>query len=218
MEVNTVLMFVIASLSLNLIPGPDVVYIVSNTMKGKLKLGIEAALGLGVGYLVHTVAAVFGLSALILNSAFLFSVVKYLGAAYLFYLGITSLLNCYQDRSKLLLNDDLSHTATINNQVSSKHVFKQGIIVSVLNPKVAMFFLAFLPQFIDISSPQATANLITLGLLFSLSATCCNLLYACLGNIIFNSPKALKYSRILEGGSGIILVGLSAKIAFTEHS
>lgn len=208
MEFNTILMFMIASLSINLIPGPDVVYIVSNTMKGKIKLGIEAALGLGVGYLVHTIAAVMGLSVLILSSAFLFSVVKYLGAAYLLYLGVSSLINCYKNKSQFVANEP---------SVSNENVFKQGIIVSILNPKVAMFFLAFLPQFIDISSPAATSQLVVLGLLFSVLATTCNVVYACLGSVIFNSPSALKYSRGIEGGSGLILMGLSAKIAFGKN-
>jgi threonine/homoserine/homoserine lactone efflux protein len=204
MELNTILMFTIASLSINLIPGPDVIYIVSNTMKGKVKLGIEASLGLGAGYLVHTLAAVMGLSALILNSAFLFSVVKYLGAAYLLYLGVTSLINCYKGKSQFIEDGSTN---------SNKSVFKQGVVVSILNPKVAMFFLAFLPQFIDISSPTATSQLVILGLLFSALATCCNIVYACLGSILFNSPSALRYSRGIEGSSGLILIALSAKIA-----
>ena len=211
MELSTILMFVIASLSINLIPEPDVVYIVSNTMKGKLKSGIAASLGLGAGYLVHTLAAVFGLSALILSSAFLFSVVKYLGAAYLLYLGITSLINCYKGQSKLVANDDTKSRVT-----SVRNVFTQGVVVSVLNPKVAMFYLAFLPQFIDISSQSATKELMILGLLFSALATGCNLVYSFLGSILFSSPKAAKYSRGIEGGSGLILVGLSAKIALSE--
>ena len=208
MEVNTLLLFIISALSINLIPGPDVIYIVTTTMKSKMKSGIEASLGLGVGYLIHTVAAVLGLSALVLSSAFLFTLIKYLGALYLLYLGISSLLSCYRNDSKL--------TAETSNE-SPKNIFKQGVIISVLNPKVAMFFLAFLPQFIDPSTTNATTELLTLGLLFSALATGCNLFYASLGSILFSSPKAQKYSRILEGISGTILVGLSAKIALTSH-
>ena len=140
MEMHSLVLFVIAALSINLIPGPDVIYIVTNTMKGQMKSGIKASLGLGVGYLIHTLAAVFGLSALILSSAFLFTLIKYLGALYLLYLGITSLINCYRNNAKLTIN---------NKDEKQTGVFKQGVIVSVLNPKVAMFFLAFLPQFID---------------------------------------------------------------------
>ena len=208
MEVNTLLLFIISALSINLIPGPDVIYIVTTTMKSKMKSGIEASLGLGVGYLIHTVAAVLGLSALVLSSAFLFTVIKYLGALYLLYLGISSLLSCYRNDSKL--------TAETSNEPPN-NIFKQGVIISVLNPKVAMFFLAFLPQFIDPSATNATTELLTLGLLFSALATGCNLFYASLGSILFSSPKAQKYSRILEGISGTILVGLSAKIALTSH-
>lgn len=208
MELNTLLLFIISALSINLIPGPDVIYIVTTTMKSKMKSGIEASLGLGVGYLIHTVAAVLGLSALVLSSAFLFTVIKYLGALYLLYLGISSLLSCYRNDSNL--------TAETSNE-PPKNIFKQGVIISVLNPKVAMFFLAFLPQFIDPSATNATTELLTLGLLFSALATGCNLFYASLGSILFSSPKAHKYSRILEGISGTILVGLSAKIALTSN-
>ncbi len=205
---HTLLLFVISALSINLIPGPDVIYIVTTTMKSKMKSGIEASLGLGVGYLIHTIAAFLGLSALILSSAFLFTVIKYLGALYLLYLGISSLLNCYRNNSKL--------TAETASE-TPKNIFKQGVIISVLNPKVAMFFLAFLPQFIDPAATNATTELLTLGLLFSALATCCNLFYASLGSMLFRSPKARKYSRILEGVSGTILVGLSAKIALTSN-
>lgn len=208
MEMNTLILFVIAALSINLIPGPDVIYIVTNTMKGKMKAGIKASLGLGVGYLIHTLAAVLGLSALILSSAFLFTVIKYLGATYLLYLGVTSIINCYRNNSKICVK---------NSNEKQNNVFKQGVIVSVLNPKVAMFFLAFLPQFIDPVAVNATGELLTLGLLFSLLATGCNLFYASLGSILFSSPKALKYSRVLEGVSGTILIGLSAKIALSSN-
>ncbi|EDM66976.1 Putative threonine efflux protein [Moritella sp. PE36] len=208
MEMNTLILFVIAALSINLIPGPDVIYIVTNTMKGKMKSGIKASLGLGVGYLIHTLAAVLGLSALILSSSFLFTIIKYLGAIYLLYLGVQSLINCYRNESKICVE---------NTNEKQSNIFKQGVIVSVLNPKVAMFFLAFLPQFIDPTALNATSELLTLGLLFSALATGCNLFYASLGSILFSSPKAQKYSRVLEGVSGTILIGLSAKIALSSN-
>jgi len=208
MEVHSLILFVIAALSINLIPGPDVIYIISNTMKGNIKSGIQASLGLGAGYLIHTFAAVIGLSALIVSSALLFTVIKYLGAAYLLYLGVRSLINCYQQQSAFSINT--------NEDQKSKHVFKQGMIVSVLNPKVAMFFLAFLPQFIDPASSNASHHLLILGLLFSALATLCNLLYASLGSVLIKGTKAQGYSRILEGVSGSVLIGLSAKIALTK--
>jgi len=212
MEIESLILFVIAALSINLIPGPDVIYIVTNTMKGNMRAGIKASLGLGVGYLIHTLAAVLGLSTLILSSAFLFTLIKYLGAGYLLYLGLSALINCYRNDAKIAL------TGHNKKGAEKKHnVFQQGVIVSVLNPKVAMFFLAFLPQFIDPLALDASQQLLVLGLLFSGLATLCNLLYASLGSIVFNSPKARQYARTLEGVSGTILVGLSAKIAFISN-
>jgi threonine/homoserine/homoserine lactone efflux protein len=127
---------------------------------------------------------------------------------YLLYLGLTSLFNCYRNESKLRAED-------IHKKQGN--VFKQGVIVSVFNPKVAMFFLAFLPQFIDPSASNASGKLLILGLLFSVLGTMCNVFYARLGRILFSSPKAQEYSRILEGTSGIILIGLSSKIALSSH-
>ena len=208
MEFHSLLLFTIAALSINLIPGPDVIYIVTNTMKGKMKAGIKASLGLGTGYLLHTLAAVLGLSTIILSSAFLFTVVKYLGAVYLLYLGVSSLLRCYQNNSKIGID---------TSSAQNSNVYRQGVIVSILNPKVAMFFLAFLPQFIDPTSTQMTVDLLMLGLLFSLLATMCNLFYATIGSIIFSSRHAQKFSRGLEGISGSILIALGAKIALTGN-
>ncbi|WP_459778475.1 LysE family translocator [Photobacterium sp. R1] len=208
MELQTLLLFSFASISLNLVPGPDVIYIVSNTMRGKMRSGIQAALGLGVGYLGHTMAAVLGLSALILNSALLFSIVKYLGAAYLLYLGISSIRNCIKGKSQLIDSSTLENTS---------NVFKQGVIVSVLNPKVALFFLSFLPQFVDVAAGDVTTQLLVLGVVFSVLATVINLMYAMLGNFVFGNPKMTGYAKAIEGVSGGLLVALSAKIAMTQR-
>ncbi|MDF4377437.1 LysE family translocator, partial [Vibrio parahaemolyticus] len=101
MDLNSLVLFVIACLAINMIPGPDVIYIVSNTMKGKLASGMKAAIGLGIGYFIHTLAACLGLSAIILSSAVAFTAVKWLGAAYLVYLGVQSLLSMWRGESKL---------------------------------------------------------------------------------------------------------------------
>ncbi|UXI04134.1 LysE family translocator [Photobacterium sp. TY1-4] len=210
MELHTLLLFALASLTLNLIPGPDVIYILSNTMKGKASAGTQAALGLGVGYLFHTVAAVFGLSALILSSAYAFLVVKYLGAAYLLYLGICALRSFARGESKLALDESQSGT---------QNIFRQGVIVSILNPKVAMFFLSFLPQFIDTSlASSPTHQLLILGVVFCGLATLCNAAYATLGSWVLNSPQASRFSRAIEGVSGVLLIGLAAKIAFSKNN
>ena len=207
MEFHTLLLFTVACLSINLIPGPDVIYIVSNTMKGKMASGMKAALGLGVGYFVHTLAACLGLSAVILSSALAFVVVKWLGAFYLLYLGIMSLKSMWQGKSKLSVS---------NNSEPENNIFKQGIVVSVLNPKVALFFLSFLPQFIDVAAGSTNIQLLILGLLFSALATLCNVIYAVAGSWLLSSPKASRYTRIIEGISGFLLVGLAGKIALSK--
>ncbi|HHF3076177.1 LysE family translocator [Vibrio diabolicus] len=207
MDSNSLLLFVVACLAINMIPGPDVIYIVSNTMKGKLSAGLKAALGLGVGYFFHTLAACLGLSAIILSSALAFSVVKWLGAAYLVYLGVQSLLSMWRGESKIVENKN----------VDNKNVFVQGVIVSVLNPKVALFFLSFLPQFIDTSASSTSMQLLVLGLLFSALATTCNVLYASVGNWVFSRPHSQRYSRTLEGVSGILLISLASKVAFSDR-
>ncbi|MFL1019804.1 LysE family translocator [Vibrio parahaemolyticus] len=197
MDLNSLVLFVIACLAINMIPGPDVIYIVSNTMKGKLASGMKAAIGLGIGYFIHTLAACLGLSAIILSSAVAFTAVKWLGAAYLVYLGVQALLSMWRGKSKLVVSESIG---------SNKNVFVQGVIVSVLNPKVALFFLSFLPQFIDTSTGSTSTQLLVLGLLFSGLATMCNVLYASIGSWVFSRSNSQRYSRALEGVSGVLLI------------
>lgn len=208
MDLNSLLLFVVACLAINLIPGPDVIYIVSNTMKGKMINGLKAAMGLGVGYFVHTLAASLGLSAIILSSALAFSIVKWLGAAYLVYLGIQALISMWRGNNKMVVDD---------NSKPNGNVFYQGIVVSVLNPKVALFFLSFLPQFIDPLAGSTSIQLLTLGLIFSLLATLCNVLYASAGSWVFSRPNSQRYSRALEGISGVLLIGLASKVMTSDR-
>ncbi|MCS6136644.1 LysE family translocator [Shewanella baltica] len=208
MDLNSLLLFAVACLAINLIPGPDVIYIVSNTMKGKMINGLKAAMGLGVGYFVHTLAASLGLSAIILSSALAFSIVKWLGAAYLVYLGIQALISMWRGNNKMVVDD---------NSKPNGNVFYQGIVVSVLNPKVALFFLSFLPQFIDPLAGSTSIQLLTLGLIFSLLATLCNVLYASAGSWVFSRPNSQRYSRALEGISGVLLIGLASKVMTSDR-
>lgn len=208
MDSETLLLFVVACLTLNMIPGPDVIYIVTNSMKGKVSDGLKAALGLGVGYLFHTLAACLGLSALILSSALAFSIVKWLGALYLLYLGVQSIKSALQGKSKIVLGDIKG---------TQSNIFKQGLIVSLLNPKVALFFLSFLPQFVSPIESSASAQFLVLGVIFTCLATACNGIYAALGSMLFARPETQKYSRFLEGFSGFLLIGLAAKVATNER-
>ncbi|AUD60242.1 lysine transporter LysE [Shewanella sp. Pdp11] len=208
MDLNSLILFAVACLAINLIPGPDVIYIVSNTMKGKMISGLKAAMGLGVGYFVHTLAASLGLSAIILSSALAFSIVKWLGAAYLMYLGIQALISMWRGNNHIVVDD---------NSKPNGNVFFQGIVVSVLNPKVALFFLSFLPQFIDPLAGSTSIQLLTLGLIFSLLATLCNVLYASAGSWVFSRPNSQRYSRALEGISGVLLIGLASKVMTSDR-
>lgn len=190
MDLNSLLLFAVACLAINLIPESDVIYIVSNTMKGKMISGLKAATGLGVGYFVHTLAASLGLSAIILSSALAFSIVKWLGAAYLVYLGIQALISMWRGNNKMVVDD---------NSKPNGNVFFQGIVVSVLNPKVALFFLSFLPQFIDPLAGSTSIQLLTLGLIFSLLATLCNVLYASAGSWVFSRLQFPALFQSLRG-------------------
>ena len=119
MDLNSLLLFAVACLAINLIPGPDVIYIVSNTMKGKMISGLKAAMGLGVGYFVHTLAASLGLSAIILSSALAFSIVKWLGAAYLVYLGIQALISMWRGNNKIVVDNNSrseEHTSELQSR------------------------------------------------------------------------------------------------------
>lgn len=101
-------------------------------------------------------------------------------------------------------------------ETQTGNVFIQGILVSVLNPKVALFFLSFLPQFVDLAAPSTSLQILILGILFSVLATVCNLAYAVAGSWLFNQPNTTRYSRALEGASGMLLLGLAGKVIASE--
>ena len=131
-------MFVLSGILLNLTPGQDTFFILGNSLGAGRRAGIAAALGIGAGSMVHTLAAALGLSAILATSATAFTVVKLLGAAYLIYIGVRALT------SRTLLNDNV----VAGDAVVARVAFRRGIVTNLLNPKVALFFLAFLPHFI----------------------------------------------------------------------
>lgn len=135
--------FLLTGILLNLTPGNDTIFILTKSIGQGKKAGIVSALGIGTGSLIHTTLAAFGLSIIIAKSLLLFNIIKYAGAVYLLYLGYKMLT----DKSQL--NTNLSAT---NERTDYLNIYKAGIITNVLNPKVALFFIAFLPQFISTSS------------------------------------------------------------------
>jgi threonine/homoserine/homoserine lactone efflux protein len=154
-DASTFLLFAAAALAFLAIPGPSVFYIVTRSLVQGRRAGVTSMLGVQAGGLVHVVAAAFGVSALIASSAEAFTVVKYAGAAYLVLLGAR----------KLLGRDDQGAELEPAGPSSAKHLFWHGVIVNVLNPKTALFFLAFLPQFVDPSAGPVAPQMLVLGTL-----------------------------------------------------
>lgn len=157
---NHLVEFLLASIALTLMPGPDIIFVISQSITQGKKAGILIALGLCTGLLGHITASALGLSLIIANSPILFSIIKYLGAAYLIYLGIISIKNRRKGQNGNLIEKDKE----------IKKLYRRGILMNILNPKVTLFFLAFLPQFIQTDKDNIPIQIISLGLVFILQA------------------------------------------------
>ena len=200
--------FFLSALLLNLSPGPDMAYIVAQTAKNGKRAGFFAMFGIWSGAFVHVVFSVIGLSAVLATSATAFTIVKWAGAAYLIWLGFQAL------RSKgASLNSD-----TPISQVSDMTIFRQGILVSILNPKVAIFFLAFLPQFVVIGSGPESAQLLLHGVLIIFVAAFIEIPIVIVGsklkNLVNNSPSIGKW---MDRTLGTMFISLGIKLAFSER-
>ena len=198
--------FVAASLPLLLVPGPAVLYIVARGMDGGRSAGLISMLGVQVGAVVHIAFAAVGLSAILASSAAAFSVVKWLGVAYLVWLGI----------SRLLARDETEAPANVGRRRPGD-LFWQGALVNVLNPKTALFFLAFLPQFVDPSQGAAWMQVLTLGLTFVFLAMCTDSLYALLSGTAgdwlkrrYENAGFRRGQRYLSGGIYLALGAFTA--------
>ena len=198
--------FIFASIVLLLTPGPAVLYIIARSVDQGRVAGLVSVLSIEVGNFFHAVAAAVGLSALLFSSATAFSVVKYLGAAYLIYLGVRKLF---------------SHSANLlETQVkpqSLRRIFSQGVTVAVLNPKTALFFLAFLPQFVDRSKGQVGLQLLTLGCLFVAMAIVSDGMYALLASSAGHWLKSRRRVWLAERYvAGLIYIGLGVTAALAD--
>jgi threonine/homoserine/homoserine lactone efflux protein len=202
---SSLLLFTSAAIILLVIPGPAVFYILGRSIGQGRKAGIVSALGVGVGSLFHTAAAAVGLSALLMSSAAAFSAVKYLGAAYLIYLGV----------QKLRQNESTTLSATAP-QVKLSRIFAQGIVVNVLNPKAALFFFAFLPQFVDTTRGQVAAQVLFLGILFAILGVTSDTLWAVSAVTIAHwfrgNVHAMRAQRYISGGM-LISLGVATALA-----
>lgn len=209
--IHDLALFVIAGLLLNITPGPDMIYIASRTAAQGFRAGVAAILGINAGCLVHTLAAAIGLSALLMTSVQAFMIVKLIGAAYLFYVGVTMLL----ERKR---SDDAEIIGALPI-ADGKRIFWQGFLTNVLNPKVALFFLAFLPQFIAADSTQKSLAFLLLGCLFIFNATFVVLAFAWMvskarGRVSRSSRLAIWLNR----GCGALFVGVGIKLALSERT
>jgi threonine/homoserine/homoserine lactone efflux protein len=197
----TLTVFALASLTLAVVPGPAVLYIVAQSVHGGRRAGALSALGVATGGLVHVLAAVVGLSALLAASAEAFTVVKLAGAAYLVWLGIRTLLS----------SDDRIGGREAERTLA--RTYRQGVVVNVLNPKTALFFIAFLPQFVDPDDP-ARAQLAVLGAIFVVIALSSDLLWALVAgtasHMLRHSRAFLRMQRYV---SGTVFVGLGVLAA-----
>lgn len=200
--------FFISALLLNLSLGPDMAYIIAQTAKNGKRSGFCAMFGIWSGAFVHVVFSVVGLSAILATSATAFTVVKWVGAAYLIWLGIQAL----RSGGSSLSSDELIA------KVSDKVIFKQGIWVSILNPKVAIFFLAFLPQFVVVGAGPESAQLLLHGMLIILVAALIEIPIVLIGSklktVFENSPGiGIWMDRVL----GSLFIGLGIKLGLSER-
>jgi len=160
------LTFVAAGLALNIVPGADMTFIIASAARGGRRDGVIASLGVGAGALVHILAAVLGLSAILASSQWLFDAIKWAGAAYLLWLAIS------------LLRGGQAETESARPRGSGRPLFRQAMLVNILNPKVALFFLAFLPQFVDPAASVPALQILALGLWFDFAGTIVNIVIA----------------------------------------
>jgi len=203
-------LFVAAGVLLNLTPGADFLYVLSRGAAGGFRAGVWAALGVGAGCFVHIVAAAAGLSALLASSAAAFAVVKWVGAGYLAYLGLSLLL---------VRRQALAVPAAAAATASSTRVFWQGFATNVLNPKVALFFLAFMPQFISPSSDSKVCAFLLLGTIFNTTGTAWNILVArCAALLSAHLARASQLGAWLDRLLGGLFVLLAARLAVAQRA
>ncbi|WP_255442066.1 LysE family translocator [Corallococcus sp. Z5C101001] len=202
------LLFLGASLALNVTPGPDMLYVITRSASEGRRAGVASALGIAGGTVFHSLAVVLGLSSLLLAVPFAYDAVRLGGAGYLVFLGLRTLL-----RPSGVAQGPRVEPASL------WEIFHQGVVTNVLNPKVALFFLAFLPQFVVPGSGSAPGQLLLLSVLFNVSGTLVNLVVA------FVASRAGQWGRARIGGgvlaqriTGAVFVGLGVRIALQQRS
>jgi RhtB (resistance to homoserine/threonine) family protein len=216
-------LFILAGWALNLTPGPDVFYMITHALKSGWRAGAVAAGGITAGCFVHVATATVGLSAIITASATAFTVIKWIGAAYLVYVG-WNMLTSKASAVNPLASDEKTSTERTNDEKASiavqanyRKIFMQGFYTNVLNPKVALFFLAFLPQFISPTAAQPWLAFLVLGVVFNVNAIPVNLGYVTLAAWVSQRATVLQRGmHWLERAAGALFIGFGIKLAFSE--
>ncbi|WP_313026573.1 LysE family translocator [Pseudomonas lopnurensis] len=204
------LVFFSAALALNISPGPDLFYVLSRTFSGGRRIGMISACGVCSGALVHVLFAALGISAILATSALAFALVKYVGAAYLLYLGIQALRSA---------GSGASLEIKAGPRTSAWRAYRQGVLVDLLNPKAAIFFMAFLPQFVRPEHGAVPLQLLVLGVLVVLVAIvveCGLVLLAARATTALRNNRTL--SQWLDRVLGSILIGLGVRLGLSERA
>ena len=204
-DLSHYMLFIAAALVLLVIPGPAVLYIVTRSVDQGRRAGFMSVLGVAVGSMIHVTAAALGLSALLLSSSIAFESVKYLGAAYLIFLGV----------QKFVRREDKTEKIE-RGRLTAFRIFYQGVLANTLNPKTALFFFAFLPQFVNVSRGSVAWQILFLGLTFTLLGICSDGSWALLASAV--GDKLKRSSRLLRGErylAGSVYLGLGLATAFS---
>lgn len=219
-ETQQVLMFMLAGVLLNLTPGPDVLYIVNQSLRGGVGSGLVAAWGITAGCCVHVALAAFGLGAVLASSADAFNLVKWGGALYLLWMGVRLLRRAPQT-PVLFSTNPMGDQGRVNDATSQVQrrlaVFFGAFATNVLNPKVALFFLAFVPQFIPADAQNPTWSFVLLGGLFNLNSLLVCMAWAWAAAWLTQHSFGLQRGlRHLDRVAGLLFVGFGLKLAFTD--
>ena len=211
-EGSTLALFAVAAVTLLVIPGPAVLYIVTRSVDQGRAAGLASVCGVHVGTLVHVAAAALGLSALLVSSATAYDAVRWLGAVYLVWLGV---------RRLLARDDDLAAAGPGNRRTGLGRIFAQGVVVNVLNPKTALFFFAFLPQFVDTSRGSVPFQVVVFGVAFVVLGFLSDGAYAVAASTgagwLRRRPGVARASRLLSGGV-LISLGVTTALAGSRSS
>ena len=212
MTVDNLGLFIASGVLLNLSPGPDVLYIVSQSLRSGVKAGLAAVMGITAGCCVHMAAAAFGVGLLLATSTLAFNALKWVGAAYLVYMGVQLLWSRATDPAHEALQPPVQVEV-----VDLKKIFFKGFVTNLLNPKVALFFLAFVPQFIPVHAAEPTLTFILLGCLFNLNGLLVGMAWAwAAAGLAQRASRVQKSQQKLDRIAGLMFVGFGVKLALAD--